>query len=183
MSEQTLIMYTSPTLAGMKTGSLFAQKFTDKNIMLQEIREYNRKFEKKGLCLIPVGWQENRVLLYLFRPSSLAKDLSESSRRRILQDAGYECTNTSQCIRKLIERIGEGESFPHEIGVFLGYPPEDVEGFIKNGAANCKCIGLWKVYGDVTKAQKMFALYKQCTRCYCRQWSQGVPLEKLLVAV
>ena len=38
----------------------------------------------------------------------------------------------NRCIVKLIGRLQENEGFPHEIGLFLGYPPEDVLGFIEN---------------------------------------------------
>ena len=46
----------------------------------------------------------------------------------------------------------------------LGYPSEDVSGFIKHGAKNSKCVGTWKVYGDEAEAQKKFKLYKMCIR-------------------
>ena len=44
--------------------------------------------------------------------------------------------------------------FPHEVGLFLGYPPEDVEGFIENKACSCKLTGYRKVYSDEEKAKK-----------------------------
>ena len=37
-------------------------------------------------------------------------------------------------------------AFPHEIGLFLGYPFEDVMGFIENKGENYLCSGCWKVY-------------------------------------
>ncbi|MBP0060806.1 MAG: DUF3793 family protein [Eubacterium sp.] len=41
----------------------------------------------------------------------------------------------------------------------LGYPAEDVQGFIENETKECKCVGCWKVYGDVEQAQKKFEQY------------------------
>ena len=35
---------------------------------------------------------------------------------------------------RLIKRLNEDAEFPHEIGLFPGYPPEDVRGFIENRA-------------------------------------------------
>jgi hypothetical protein len=46
--------------------------------------------------------------------------------------------------------------FPHEIGVFLGYPAEDVLGFIINEGRNYVCCRHWKVYHDIERAQEMF---------------------------
>ena len=45
----------------------------------------------------------------------------------------------------------ESGEFPHEVGLFLSYPPEDVKGFIDHRASGFKCAGLWKVYGNEEK--------------------------------
>lgn len=68
-----------------------------------------------------------------------------------------------------------------QIGLFLGYPPEDVEGFLRNRAQKYKCIGCWKVYGDEKKAKAQFQAFSDCTACYCRCYVRGMSLEKLAV--
>ena len=75
------------------------------------------------------------------------------------------------------------KEFPHEIGLFLSYPPEDVKGFIENRAANYKLSGLWKVYGDEKKAKELFAKYKKCTDIYCERYEAGCGIAELAVAV
>ena len=87
-----------------------------------------------------------------------------------------------KCICQLARKIRSEAEFPHEIGLFLGYPPEDVCGFMENRACNCKCIGCWKVYGDEAAAKKKFAQYKKCTRIYQDQWAKGTDIERLTVA-
>ena len=67
----------------------------------------------------------------------------------------------------------ESGEFPHEVGLFLSYPPEDVKGFIDHRTNNFKCAGLWKVYGDEEKARSLFAKYKKCTEIYCALWQSG----------
>ena len=76
----------------------------------------------------------------------------------------------------------ESGEFPHEVGLFLSYPPEDVKGFIDNHAANFKCAGVWKVYGDEQRARQTFEKYKKCTQIYCDLWRSGSGLEQLAVA-
>ena len=83
--------------------------------------------------------------------------------------------------RKTFKGDESGE-FPHEVGLFLSYPPEDVKGFIENRAANAKCTGVWKVYGDERQARQTFAKYKKCTQVYCERWQSGSGLDKLAVA-
>ena len=77
----------------------------------------------------------------------------------------------------------ESGEFPHEVGLFLSYPPEDVKGFIDHGAGGFKCAGLWKVYGDEEKARSLFEKYRKCTEIYCALWQSGSRLEQLAVAV
>ena len=183
MSEELLIRYCSPTLAGMKTGNMFACSFPDKTQMNECVRCWNRLLAKKGLRVLPLRFQNERALIYVYRPSRLSADLQDDTAKQLLKERGY-CTDTSErCLVHLIKRLCQYEEFPHEIGLFLGYPPEDVRGFIENKADNFKCVGTWKVYGDAEKAQKTFMLYRKCESVYRRQWSHGKTIEQLTVAV
>ena len=84
-------------------------------------------------------------------------------------------------MQELVRRLNRGKDFPHEIGLFLGYPAEDVSGFIRHGARCAKCVGTWKVYGDEESARKKFALYQKCTRLYCEAYRKHNNLDRLLV--
>lgn len=182
MTEELLVKHCSPTLSGLKTGNIFSCPHVNREILIAEIRRINKCLESKGLRLIPLKKLKKRTLLYLYRPSKLKEDLSKEEVYQILKEKGYKNTHCSRCIVELIKKMNEEEEFPHEIGLFLGYPPEDVKGFIENKASNCKCIGCWKVYGDEKKAQKTFDSYKRCTEICCAQWKNGVSLESLTVA-
>ena len=182
MPEETVIRQCAPTLAGIKTGSLFSCQFDDKNQVMEEIRQFNKKFVSRGLCLIPMRFDERRVLLYLYRPAGLRKDLQDEMARQVLEQEGYPLTNSNKCIARLIRRLQRQQQFPHEIGLFLSYPPEDVIGFINNNAGNYKYCGTWKVYGDVNRALDTFARYRKCTESYLKRWSEGVNIEKLAVS-
>lgn len=75
----------------------------------------------------------------------------------------------------LIGRLRNNADFPHEVGLFLGYPPEDVRGFIENRASGFKLIGCWKVYGDVDAARKKFESFESCTHR-----SRGKALDEII---
>ncbi len=92
---------------------------------------------------------------------------------------GYSPKSPARCLTRLRDRLHGGEEFPHEIGLFLGYPPEDVWGFIRKKTP--KCQGHWKVYGDVEKAKMAFDSYKKCTENYTRRLQKGTSLEKVAV--
>ena len=98
----------------------------------------------------------------------------------MLQERGYSCDQPCRCLNQLVSRLRDTSDVPHEIGLFLGYPPEDVSGFLENRKP-CSCPGPWKVYGNVEEARARFDLYKKCTRAYCEDWANGCGLEHLAV--
>lgn len=178
MSEELIVRHCAPTLANLKTGSLFVCPITDRPSFFSSLRSLNELLVPKGLRALPLRIREYSALVYLYRPSRLKKDLEDPAAIKILQNHGYSCYG--KCLPKLIERVRASEEFPHEIGLFLGYPPEDVQGFLDHRP--CKCSGCWKVYGDENKAKKTFDLYKKCERVYCQQLAQGIDIKRLTVA-
>ncbi|MGN0493264.1 MAG: DUF3793 family protein [Acutalibacteraceae bacterium] len=183
MSEELLIRHCSPTLAGLKTGNMFTCSFENTESMKADVRKLNGLLVKKGLRVLPLRYRNNRALIYVYRPVKLSEDLKNDTACRLLEERGYQFNAPDRCIVRLIQRLSESEEFPHEIGLFLGYPPEDVCGFIENKADTCKCVGCWKVYGDEYAAKKLFAKYKKCTNIYCTMFAKGRSIERLTVAV
>ena len=102
--------------------------------------------------------------------------------RRLLAEAGYDGGSCGRCVATLIRRFRQGADFPHEIGLFLSYPPEDVKGFVDNRARSYKCAGLWKVYSDEARARRLFTRFKRCTDTYCKLWQAGATIDQLAVA-
>ena len=183
MSDATLVRCCAPTLAGMKTGSVFTCSYDRRSTLRSELARLNRELGSRGLRILPLRFRESHALVYLFRPLALQRDLKNSTARAILDGAGYGGLSSDQCLLRLIRRLRESGDFPHEIGLFLSYPPEDVKAFIDNKAQNYKFIGCWKVYGDEAAARKTFETYKKCTDSYCRLFRAGYPLGQLAVAV
>ena len=70
---------------------------------------------------------------------------------------GYENTDIDLCLEVLGGKLAKSDLFPHEIGLFLGYPLGDVIGFIDNGGKNSRCTGCWKVYCNECEAMRTFA--------------------------
>lgn len=182
MTEDYLVRHCAPTLAGLKTGSLFACPYETRDALLASIRQINRRLNRKGLRVLPLRFSEKRALIYMYRPRQLSADLANSSAAALLQRQGYDTNNCERCLVRLVQKLRTQTDFPHEIGLFLGYPPEDVCGFMEHKAAGCKCVGCWKVYGDEEAAKKKFAQYKKCTQVYCDLWTKGKEIERLAVA-
>ena len=181
MSEEVIVKYCSPTLAGLKTGSLFSCSYDNYNELLGFLRKLNLSLGNKGIRFLPLRLRNNKALIYAFRPSRLFSELKNEGAEKLLSERGYHTDNCGKCLARLRKRLGESREFPHEIGLFLGYPVEDVKGFIENKAACAKCVGCWKVYGDEQAARKTFARYKKCSDAYYRQWKKGKPFDRLII--
>ena len=182
-AEELLIRYASPTLAGLKVGSLFSASCRSLGALKREICSINEKLCTRGVCVIPLGFSKSRVLVYVYRPILLQKALATRSSRDILSRYGYYGGTCKDFVTELARRISQSNTFPHEIGLFLGYPPEDVLGFIENGARNYKYAGAWKAYGNVENAAKLTETYRRCTDIYTRIHHQGISLECLAVNI
>ena len=165
MPEEILIKQGAPTLAGIKTGSLFPCPCEDKGALLDDIRRLNRLLVPKGLCLLPIRFLDAQALLYLYRPAELRRDLKDALAAEILRQAGYAEDDCSRCVARLIRRFRESGEFPHEVGLFLSYPPEDVKGFIDHRACGFKCAGLWTRERRASCSQNSKNARRSTARC------------------
>lgn len=175
MSDDLVISQCAPTLAGIKTANMFSAQYTSRDEVKDSLRRLNGTLIPHGMRIVLLRYMKSRVLLYLYRPDALSRDLSDSAAQEILRSCGYPCGGSERCLSCLIGRLRNNEEFPHEVGLFLGYPPEDVRGFIENRAEGFKLIGCWKVYGDVESAKKKFASFESCTRM-----SRGKTLNEII---
>ena len=181
MLESLLVRHGAPTLAGLKTGALFSAVFSSQQEMLRSLLYWNRCLFPKGLRLLPLQEQRGRTLIYLYRLSALSRDLRQPHTGVLLMERGYPCPHPERCILHLRQRLATAGPFPHEIGLFLGYPPEDVRGFIQNPTA-CKYSGCWKVYGNAQAARLLFARFRACCHTYEQNLVCGIGPEHLAVS-
>lgn len=183
MPEELIVRSCAPTLAGLKSANLFSVEYTSREALGQELRRLNNILVPKGLRALPLSYGKKRAQIYLYRPQHLKADLSNEAAQEILRQLGYELSCPEACLRQLQTRMNTQEEFPHEIGLFLSYPPEDVQGFMENKARGHKCVGCWKVYGDVDAAKERFCAYKRCTAEYCSRLKNGTSIAQLATAV
>lgn len=76
--------------------------------------------------------------------------------------------------------MNTGTDFPHEMGLLLGYPIEDVEGFIKNKGENYLYAGYWKVYKDVEQKKLLFDAYESAKEGLVLLVGHGYPIHLII---
>ena len=181
--EAVLVRQCAPTLAGMKPGSIFCFNHSPLEVSRQKVCQWNKQLEPFGLTvqILLERPGSGSVIVFVYRHDRLEQMLSDDAYQNFLAEAGYERTNLDGLLEQLAYRLRTQPEFPHEIGVFLGYPLRDVTGFIENHGRNFTCCGFWKSYGDPAEMQVCFACYRRCIQTYVTMFEQGIPLERLAV--
>ncbi len=177
---QLLALHTAPTLLGIKCASLVSLSRAEYDVE-EHSGYFNRRAAAKGLKSRVLCGCRNRVLLLVYSERLLSKRLSDSKVRALLARFGYgENLSVEECLDYLSERIEGNSEFPHETGLFLDYPVEDVVGFIRNKGENFKLCGCWKVYGCEETARRTFANYDKCRKFLCNKLNEGADIYQAL---
>lgn len=181
--DRLLARHCAPTLLGVKAASLVA--LPDAQGVQPEplIQAFNQQLGGKGMVFRSLGPCPRTALMLVYRPELLKKRLASAQAQTILLAYGYPVdAGLEAMLEHLSARLSEEGEFPHEIGLFLDYPPADVQGFIRHHGADCKCCGYWKVYSDVDAARARFAFFDVCRNCLCGLVEQGNTISQLLYA-
>ena len=171
----------SPVLMGLKPSNLVS--FSKEKVpAVPELAEiYTEKLKKEGIRMEIICSCRKHNLLLVYRPEMLEAYLSNKEARQNLKEDGYPEDGTlEEMIAHLKKRYAEKQEFPHEIGVFLGYPLEDVKGFQKHKGSACKMSGYWKVYGDVEAARTTFEQFDKCREFIGKQIRAGYSIHQVI---
>lgn len=151
--ETQLALQCAPLIAGLKTSNLLI-------IPKENVPKVKRILNRTILSYFILYVGEEKTILLVYDASSLGEYLGRKKVKNLLLQWGYEENGMRAWLYLLRERytkyVEERANFPHEMGVFLGYPVEDVVGFIENSGKNSLYSGYWKVYGDVSEKIKLF---------------------------
>lgn len=105
--------------------------------------------EGLGLQVKTLYETKSRTCLLFYEKQRLTQALYQDDVLKFLVSMGY--SNTA-CLEDMLDTLRERYSmdeFPHEIGLFLGYPLKDVIGFIEHKGKNFKACKYWKVYDSL----------------------------------
>ena len=181
MSSDFIVFNCAPTLSGVKVGNLVSQFYSSRQEVLDFIAQQDKMLKAKGVRIVLVKMTPRTALIYVYRQKQLARLLSRTGIQKFLAQYGYKNFSVAACLNHLRGRLLLSD-FPHEIGVFLGYPLDDIQSFIDNKGANCPCTGYWKAYNNIDRAKLIFNLYRRCTDECCRRFERGTDILRLTAA-
>lgn len=107
--------------------------------------------------------KERALLLLCYNNDHLERHLGHAGIRTLLHKAGYEAyASTEALLAELRRRTINNDSFPHEIGLFIGYPAKDVAAFMGLIKLPFTCQCLWKIYGNPDQSLGLAEQFRCC---------------------
>lgn len=178
--EQQLANHCAPALTGIKASNLVSCQKKDFPSFQVTLWEYQQALSSTDIRFCVLCECSQRYLLLVYREKHLAKQLFQPEVQQLLLQDGYPLCKDVQCLlQHLSFRFSQSADFPHEIGLFLGYPVEDVIGFQTHKGKDFQLCGYWKVYNNPEYAQNLFHRFDQCRNALCRRVQQGHSIIKM----
>ncbi|ASW44143.1 DUF3793 family protein [Clostridium isatidis] len=177
--ERFLLFYSSLVIVGIKPSVTVAIKKNNPNFYKSWLKYGNKFLNKLNLEFIILRESNNSIILLIFDREILNKYLFKKRNIKFLKKIGYrENRDLDYYLRKLKNRYHQ-YNCPHELGIFLGIPVEDVIDFIEN---NKKCLGVgyWKIYNNYDKAIEIFKKYDEVRNKTINYLMKGLPLERII---
>lgn len=178
--EMQLAMQCAPLIAGLKISNLLI-------IPYQEEREVIELLQKTEISCYRLLVSMDKVTLILFRQNELEAFIGGADVEKCLENMGYTEYSLDRILCTFRTRYREymthGGKFPHEMGLLLGYPVEDVEGFIENEGKNCLYSGYWKVYHNLSEKKKLFERFRLAREMMMDMISKGVKIADIMTAI
>ena len=167
----------SPLLTGIKISNLLITNCENEYLVKQ-------LFENTLLSVEIIYKSAKRITFLIFQEDKLIDYLNGREETALLNILGYNAMNLHELFAEFSKRftgyMEKREAFPHEMGLFLEYPVEDVIGFIENHGKGFLYTGYWKVYGNLQKALETFDRYNSAKENIIQLLAQGVSIEGIL---
>lgn len=182
MLEMILAQHCAPALAGIKPSNIAMCKKAECPNLHADVDKLNSQLNGSDIYIEILCECEVRALIMVYRGNVLKKHLTEAKNNAFLAGYGYSEADTIAEFLNILRNRLSCDSFPHEIGVFLGYPLRDIYSFIKHRNTGCILTGDWRVYHDAEGAKKTFRRFKACKDAVSRKVSDGRTLAQIFCA-
>lgn len=177
--DQIIIQCSAPSFCGIKPGNMFTM--SSELYSTDVARKYKKEFFKHGILLKTFKTSKNLVMFFTYDFVWIRKILDDSLVLAYLGGKNYPVEKgTFAIMNELFKRLKLQNGFPHEVGIFLGYPLEDVINFEQQEGKNCKYCGYWKSYANPEEAKRFCGKYKCCSQM-CKKWfDEGFTIPQII---
>lgn len=153
-----ILYHIAPTLLSDKPSCIITLGKNNRNLNLLW-EKYKKNF--LSMCNLEIYEIKNTnesKTLFIYDKDMLSKIIYQDDNIKFLNKFGYkEYFNVDEMLKLLKKRFKY--LCPHEMGIFLGFPLNDVICFMKHPNEKSLLSGYWKVYSNVNYAEKKFFSY------------------------
>ncbi len=175
--ELQLALQCAPLITGLKISNLLTIS-SDGFCLVEKI------ISGSFISMYPLLETEEKTVILLYQKERLEKYLRMMQVQKLLTEEGYPSCLLEDILPVLCEKyeayVETKNDFPHELGLLLGYPPEDVEGFIRHRGKNCLCTGYWKVYADKERKLRLFEKYEYAKENLIQLLHYGLKMTEII---
>ena len=172
-----LALQCAPVIAGIKISNLLT-------IPTKKLRELSETLKRTRLSFRVVYPGRERLVILVYREDMLKEYLERNEIRAFIRKCGYNVSDINQIfpvfVRRYMKYMELKQDFPHELGLLLGYPIEDVEGFVANNGKNYLHSGYWKVYKDAETKIRLFRDYEKVQTEIVRMLYEGIDIMSII---
>lgn len=172
-----LALQCAPVISGIKISNLLT-------IPVKNLKELSAVLKKTELSFRILYPGRERLVILIYREAELREYLERDEVREFIYSCGYETSDISKIFPMFVKRYMRymelKQDFPHELGLLLGYPIEDVEGFIENHGKNFLYSGYWKVYKDAELKIRLFKNYERVQTEIVRLLYEGLDIMDII---
>ena len=172
-----LALQCAPVISGIKISNLLT-------IPVKKLRELSEILKKTGLSFRVVYPGKERLVILVYREKKLREYLERDEIKAFIQKCNYKVSCINHIfplfVRRYMRYMELKQDFPHELGLLLGYPIEDVEGFIVNNGKNYLHSGYWKVYKDAEAKIRLFKNYEKVQTEIVRLLYEGLDIVSII---
>ncbi len=145
----------APTLEGHKPSSIITLSKNNRELNLLW-QKYKQDFTSEcGLDFYEIKNKKDSITLLFYNRCKIIDVIYKEENMKFLKMFGYnENLNLNEILDILKFRFEK--VCPHEIGIFLGFPLDDVICFMKYPDKECLLCGYWKVYNNLDIARQKF---------------------------
>ncbi len=175
--ETQLALQCAPLITGLKVSNLLIIPKGNEEVV-------KRILNRTGISFYRLIQTRTKTTFLLFRRNELEEFLSDENVKNVFIRAGYKSLQIGKILRTFslrYEAYMQGDkSFPHEMGLLLGYPVEDVVGFVENNGKNFLYSGYWKVYENQKAKVKLFDKFKVAEETLIHLLSNGLSMSDII---
>ena len=135
-------------------------------------------FKESHIAYYELRRKERNIIILFFSPCRLNKLLKRKEIKVFLSCFGYKVDQSLKCVLDLLKKRFSFSPFPHEIGIFLGIPLKDVQGFMQLITLPHTQTKRWKIFGEAEESLKIIEKQERAEAGIKRRISLGLdPLE------